>query len=216
MSEHQYFVFGCGGFGREVMPIMSNVLCLSSHEHVLRFMVSAWAQEKKLDRVNGYEVWTMNDSRVDAERAQYVIAVGNPQVRRAIHQRILGAGLHMRPMSLLSHMANVDDRTIIGDGLIACAHVLIHPNTDIGRHCHLNIYSYVAHDATLGDFVTLAPKAAVNGNCRVGSGAYIGTGAMLREGVMVGPDAVIGMGAVVLEDVPPGETWVGNPARRIK
>jgi acetyltransferase-like isoleucine patch superfamily enzyme len=25
----------------------------------------------------------------------------------------------------------------------------------------------------------------------------------------------VGMGAVVLGDVPPGETWAGNPARRL-
>jgi serine acetyltransferase len=29
-------------------------------------------------------------------------------------------------------------------------------------------------------------------------------------------DAVIGMGTVVLNDIPPAETWVGGPAKRLQ
>ncbi|MBA2390657.1 MAG: acetyltransferase, partial [Geodermatophilaceae bacterium] len=46
--------------------------------------------------------------------------------------------------------------------------------------------------------------------------AYLGSGALLREGLAVGAGAVIGMGSVVLEDVPAGQVWVGNPARRLR
>lgn len=42
----------------------------------------------------------------------------------------------------------------------------------------------------------------------------IGMGALIGAGVTLGKGCVIGMGAVVTKDVPPGETWVGNPARK--
>ena len=45
-------------------------------------------------------------------------------------------------------------------------------------------------------------------------GASIGSGATILGGVRVGRDATIGAGAVVTRDVEPGETVVGNPARR--
>ncbi len=47
-------------------------------------------------------------------------------------------------------------------------------------------------------------------------GASIGANATILCGITIGERAMIGAGSVVLEDVPAGETWVGNPARRIK
>jgi acetyltransferase-like isoleucine patch superfamily enzyme len=70
----------------------------------------------------------------------------------------------------------------------------------------------------IGDFVTLAPGAKINGNVVVQDHAYIGTGAMIRQGrpgepLVIGEGAIVGMGAVVTRSVPPGVTVVGNPAR---
>ena len=53
----------------------------------------------------------------------------------------------------------------------------------------------------------------MNGECRVGDGAFFGTGAIVTPGLRVGADAKVGAGAVVLEDVPEGATVVGVPAR---
>ena len=46
-------------------------------------------------------------------------------------------------------------------------------------------------------------------------GAYIGTGASVIPGVTIGAKATIGAGAVVVRDVPAGETHVGIPAKVI-
>ncbi len=48
---------------------------------------------------------------------------------------------------------------------------------------------------------------------QVGDNASIGCGAIIMP-VSIGAGAMIGAGAVVTKDVPPGETWVGNPARK--
>ena len=34
--------------------------------------------------------------------------------------------------------------------------------------------------------------------------------------LVVGDQVVIGAGAVVLNDIPSGETWVGNPSRKLR
>lgn len=47
----------------------------------------------------------------------------------------------------------------------------------------------------------------------VGRGASIGSGATVLGGVRIGAGATVGAGAVVVEDVAPGATVVGNPAR---
>ena len=95
---------------------------------------------------------------------------------------------------------------------------MITSNARIGRFFHLNIFSYVAHDCDIGDFVTFAPKVSCNGNVVIEDGAYIGTGAILRQGtpgrpLRIGAGAVVGMGAVVTRDVAAGVTVIGCPAR---
>lgn len=47
-------------------------------------------------------------------------------------------------------------------------------------------------------------------------GASIGANATILCGVTIGAGAMIGAGSVVTRDVPPGEVWVGNPARFLR
>lgn len=44
--------------------------------------------------------------------------------------------------------------------------------------------------------------------------ASIGANATILGGVTIGPGALIGAGSVVTRDVPGGEMWFGNPARK--
>jgi acetyltransferase-like isoleucine patch superfamily enzyme len=55
----------------------------------------------------------------------------------------------------------------------------------------------------------------VGGLVTLGDRVKVGLGAVILPHVTVGSDARIGAGAVVTKDIPPGETWVGNPARRL-
>ena len=105
----------------------------------------------------------------------------------------------------------------IGEGAILCPFTTITSNATIGRFFHANIYSYVAHDCRVGDFVTFAPNVHCNGRVIVEDHAYVGTGAILREGsderpLVIGRGAIVGMGAVVTKSVAPFTTVVGNPA----
>jgi acyl-[acyl carrier protein]--UDP-N-acetylglucosamine O-acyltransferase len=74
----------------------------------------------------------------------------------------------------------------------------------------------LTHDDDVGDFAILGAGVRLGGGVMVGRGAYIGSGASIRESTVIGPGAMIGMGAVVVDDVPPGETWAGVPARRLR
>lgn len=88
--------------------------------------------------------------------------------------------------------------------------------TKIGARTWLMKHVHVGHDAQIGEDCELAPGAVVGGYCIIGDRVKVGINASLRPGVFVGDDARIGMGAVVIADVLPGETVVGNPARRIR
>jgi len=46
--------------------------------------------------------------------------------------------------------------------------------------------------------------------------ASIGSGSTILCGINIGRGAVIGAGSVVTKNVPDGQVWVGNPAKRLK
>ena len=51
---------------------------------------------------------------------------------------------------------------------------------------------------------------------RIGARAFLGANALVCKGVSIGDAAVVAAGSVVVCDIPDGETWGGNPARRIQ
>jgi sugar O-acyltransferase (sialic acid O-acetyltransferase NeuD family) len=147
-----------------------------------------------------------------------VVAVGDPALRRRI---VEGEAAGRTFATVVADTVRRRGRNHIGEGAILCDGVVITDNVRIGRHFLANPHACVMHDCTIGDFVTLAPGATVNGTVEIGDGAYVGAGAVIKQGApgrprRIGAGAVIGMGAVVTRDVAPGETVVGNPARPLK
>jgi acetyltransferase-like isoleucine patch superfamily enzyme len=80
---------------------------------------------------------------------------------------------------------------------------------------------------TLGDGVILGNASLVSGNVivngkirigevRIDHGATIGANAIVLPGTQIGEKALVIAGAMVIADsnIPPGETWRGNPARK--
>jgi acetyltransferase-like isoleucine patch superfamily enzyme len=92
----------------------------------------------------------------------------------------------------------------------------IHRVTTVGARSWLMKKVHVGHDALIGADCELAPLVSVGGECEIGDGVKVGQGAVFRPRVTVGANSVIGCGAVVVRDVPAGETWAGNPARRLR
>ena len=50
----------------------------------------------------------------------------------------------------------------------------------------------------------------------IGDDASIGSGSVILCGIVIGAGAMIGAGAVVTKSIPPGEIWVGNPAKFLR
>ena len=112
-----------------------------------------------------------------------------------------------------------------GDGTKVDAFVYIEEDVVIGSNCIIRPFTFIPTGITIGNEVFIGPHVtftndrypSVEGEwtllqTTVGDRAAIGAGATICPGVEIGHDATIGAGSVVLDDVPPKATVVGNPA----
>jgi UDP-N-acetylglucosamine acyltransferase len=88
--------------------------------------------------------------------------------------------------------------------------------TTVCAEAYVMKHAHVGHDAYIGPGCNIAPHVVIGGHAHIGAFSKLGIGAVIRPRIDVGHHAVIGAGAVVVKDVPAGETWVGNPASRLR
>lgn len=209
----QFAIFGASGFGREVLPLMRQQLQSTMQPWELVFV----DDNPPAQQFNGHKVLTYTQWMAEPAESRHIsLAIANSDIRDKLAERCIGDGVGFFEVRAANVV--VLDNVQIGSGAILNPFVTLTSNIQIGQQFHCNIYSYVAHDCVIGDFVTFAPGVKCNGNVHIEDHAYIGTGAILKQGkpgepLVIGRGAVVGMGAVVTKSVPPGTTVVGNPAR---
>lgn len=212
-----YGIIGAGGFGREVMPVarqmIANLNDSNSKEYELVFVVE---NLKERIVVNGHKVIDESDFfTMESSKKYFNIAIADYKARERISKKMIDSNI--QPFTIMASNAVIFDNNNIGEGAILCPFTTITSNAKVGRFFHSNIYSYVAHDCVIGDFVTFAPSVHCNGKVVIEDYAYIGTGVVIKQGtnerpIIIGKGSVVGMGAVVTKSVPPFTTVIGNPA----
>jgi bifunctional UDP-N-acetylglucosamine pyrophosphorylase/glucosamine-1-phosphate N-acetyltransferase len=129
----------------------------------------------------------------------------------------VGQRVEIGPMSHLRPGAVIEDEVTLGNYAEVKA-------SRVGASTQMHHFSYVG-DAEVGEGVNIgAGTVTVNfssetrakSRTTVEDGASIGSDTMLVAPVNVGEGAMTGAGSVVTRDIPPGEVWIGAPARRLR
>ncbi|MDO3704301.1 acetyltransferase [Micromonospora sp. C28SCA-DRY-2] len=157
------------------------------------------------------------DRLADLPESAVVVCVGSPRDYRARQRIVRRLGLPARRYATIVHpSAVVGAGSVLGPGTVLLAGAVLTADVTVGAHVAVMPHAVLTHDDRVHDHVTIASGVRLGGGAVLRLGAYVGAGALLREGVTVGEWSLVGMGSVVLRDVPPGEVWAGNPARRLR
>src|ERR1700712_2465302 len=156
-------------------------------------------------------------ARDPAARSSLEVLLCYPGVSAIIWHR-LANGLWRRRLYLPARMASNVGRLLTG--------IEIHPAAQMGRRIIIDhgMGVVIGETAIVGDDVymyhqvTLGGTSSARGKRRptIGRNVIIGAGAKILGDIVVGDDARVGANAVVVQDVQPGVTVVGIPARAVE
>lgn len=202
------FIIGAGGFGREIAGIYQTEERLPE----LAFLDDSYNEGRLFTQEGHAIVGAIDFDRKFEDGDVWLCAIGDPHHRERIY-----TSMHdqQRIVSFRSSHSEIAITARYQLGSIIMPFSLMSNKATAGRGCIINAHSSVGHDASLGEFCTLSSYVDICGNVKVGNRVFFGSGARVMPGLTIGDDAVIGAGAVVMRSVPAGETWAGNPARRI-
>lgn len=106
---------------------------------------------------------------------------------------------------------------VIGDNNKIGVHTTImsgkEGETSIGDDNLLMNFVNVGHDCKIGDRCEIGAGVILTGFVSVGNESKIKIGAIIKNRIKIGARSLIAMGSVVLDDVEPGKTVMGHPAK---
>lgn len=200
-------IVGAGGFGLEVAAYANDIAQTGKIDFVIRGFLDDY--KIRGEKHAGFPVLGDTDS-VFQKDASYIIAVGTPETRKSLAQKLAGKGANF---ATLTHpQSYVADSAKIGAGTIIAPFTFVGPAARIGKHCLLNTHVCAGHEITMGDYCVVSPQATIHGKATLGAGVFVGGHACVTAKKHVGGNAKISAGAVVYNDIPADHLAIGNPA----
>nr|MDT0658405.1 acetyltransferase [Micromonospora sp. DSM 115978] len=215
-------IVGAGGFARETAAAVHAVNQVSPTWRLRGFLDDDPALHGTVRA--GLPILTGTGALTDPEPggpdlagAAVLVCVGNPRDYAARRRVVRRLGLPADRYAAVVHpTAHVGAGSRVGPGSVLLAGTVLTADVTVGAHVAVMPQAVLTHDDRVEDYVTIASGVRLGGGAVLAEGAYIGAGALLREGVTVGAWSLVGMGSVVLRDVPAGQVWAGNPARKLR
>jgi sugar O-acyltransferase (sialic acid O-acetyltransferase NeuD family) len=207
-------VVGAGGLGREIRLLILELISAGAPWEFIGFFDD---QLSVGSEVNGSPVLGRVELLNEEKKPLSVaIAIGDPQTRLAVYQRIKNPLLDFPVLIHPSTYLGEKGRVSLGEGSLVAAAAVFTTDISIGRFVLINNGVLLGHDTVVGDFTSVMPGARLSGHVKLSEGSFIGTGASLINGASVGRFSTIGAGAAVIDAIPDFCTAVGVPAKVIK
>ena len=220
MTKIALGLYGAGGFGREVMSLIPSVIAKLFPDSQSQNLIILFIDDyKKLPTLNGINVKTREEFLELSEyELFYCVTIANCNTRRLVVEKMNKS--RAKSISIVFNDVLLMDDSEIGSGSVIMPGSKISTSVKIGKHVHINFNSYIAHDSIVNDFVTISPNVTCCGNTIIGSNAFIGAASVIKQGTpseprIIGSGSTLGIGSNLICDLPDGQVYAGNPARKL-
>lgn len=160
-----------------------------------------------------YEVIGNIDSAVKYSDCDFIVAIGNADIRCRILDALIINKLHV--VKLVHPSVNIGDDVQIGIGTVVMAGAVINSSTKIRKGCIINTAATIDHDNYIDDYVHISVGSHLAGMVTIGKKTWVGIGAVVSNNISICNNCIIGAGAVVVKDIDRCGTYVGIPATEI-
>lgn len=127
-----------------------------------------------------------------------------------------GEGFGYADNKKLPHIGKVIIGNNVDIGANCCIDRGCLDNTVIGDNVKIDNLVHIAHSVKIGKKTKIAAHTMIAGSVTIGEDVWIGPSVSIINGVTIGDDAYIGIGTNIITDVPAGETWCGNPGKKLR
>ena len=209
-------IFGAGGLGREVA---GSIMRINSTGRENWNLIGFFDDKvKKGTKVSHYGV-VLGD--VDAlneydEPLALAIAVGDPQVRKTIFEKIKNKNISF-PNLIAPSFKILDPETFkIGQGNLIQDNCSATCDVIVGDFNVFNGSNVLGHDVVIGDFNVLMPSVHLSGAVTIGKCNLLGVDSVVLQRIKIGENVTLGAGSVMMTNPKDGYTYVGIPAKRFE
>jgi sugar O-acyltransferase (sialic acid O-acetyltransferase NeuD family) len=199
-------VIGAGGFGRALASLARSDLAFGVSWDLKGFL------DNRTDLRNPSDIPVLGDplSYQVEESDIFICALGVPSAKRIYTDalRVQGANfINLRPD------LTTGERVQLSTGGIFERKVSLGPDVKVGFMVTILSTTIVGYDVTIGDYCQIGSFVFIGGGACIGSDVVIHPHSTILPGVTVGDGATVGAGSVVIRDVAPDTTVMGNPAK---
>jgi UDP-perosamine 4-acetyltransferase len=202
-------VVGGGGHARVVMEVL---------------LAAGWRVAGYTDPAGAGEAFGTipclgSDSALPALASRFrhaIVALGDNALRAGLARRVEELGFELG--NAIHPAAQISPSVRLGRGIAVMANAVLNAGTEVHDDSIINTAATIDHDGQIGRDVHVGPGCHLAGYVTVEDGVLIGVGSVVGRGrpLRLGEWAVVGAGSVVIHDVLPRSTVMGNPARTLR
>ncbi|MCU0351098.1 MAG: acetyltransferase [Flavobacterium sp.] len=206
-------IIGAGGFGREVKMLIDQINQTDKKYEFIGYYDDG--MEKNTTINQNIVLGNIEDLNAVQEKINIVIAIGSPETKKAIFEKITNKNIEF-PTLIHPSVIIGNEGVNIGKGCVICAGSIITCNIQIKDFVIINLMCTIGHDTVIHSFSSFMPAVNISGEVEIYEEVYVGTGAKIINQLQIGAQTILGAGAVVSKSLPEKCTAVGIPAKVIK
>lgn len=216
MTIDKLVIIGAGGHGRVAADIAEEM-----DIRQIQFLDISWPNinipTKKNNNKRTENFWKIIGSpnldtikKLIIKEYKFFVAISDNNERKKLSELIGVDNL----VSLIHPSSTISKKTVISNGSMISASVVINVFSEIGFGTIINTGAFIDHDCLIRDYVHVGPGTKIAGQVTIGNASLIGIGSNIVQNINIGKNVTIGAGSLILKDIEDDAKAFGSPAKK--